>query len=80
MGSIEMWVNPSGIANVVSMKSLLDKYHVRFDSQEKMGCFWAKTERGIVKFLPHISGLYYINLADERNAKVLFCNNHPQQI
>ena len=70
MGLIEMWVDPS--ANVVYMKSLTDKYHIRFDSRDKGGCFRVKTERGIVKFLPHISGLYYINLADERNSKVLF--------
>ena len=39
MGVIEMWVNPPGIANVVSMKSLTDKYHIRFDSQDKRRCF-----------------------------------------
>ena len=45
IGLIEMWVNTSGIANVVSMKSLTDKYHIRFDSGDNGGCFQVKTER-----------------------------------
>ena len=67
-----MWVNPMGIANVVSMKSLTNRYHVRFDSQDHGGYFRVKTERGILRFLPHSIGLYYINLTKGENAKVLF--------
>ena len=32
MGSIEMWINSMGIVNVVLIKSLTDKYHLRFSS------------------------------------------------
>ena len=40
MGNIEMWLNTKGIANIVLMRTLVDKYHMTFDSCSEKNPFW----------------------------------------
>lgn len=50
LGSVLFWLDRMGIANVVSLDSLEQKYHVKYDSLENDGAFICKTTDGEVIF------------------------------
>ena len=52
LGSLDMWLHTKGIANVVSMKSLMEKYHVTFDSREGNVSLLVQTTRNIGVLTP----------------------------
>ena len=72
VGSIEMWANPFEITNVVSIKLLIEKYLVIFDSINCVGVFKVETTNGTVEVLLHNNRLYYLDLAHGDNAEVMF--------
>ena len=65
LGSTLFWLDRMGIANVISLKSLEEKYHVTYDSTKFGGSFLVHTESGIVTFkrCPETS-FPYIDLDD----------------
>ena len=50
LGSMLFWLDRFGIANVVSLASLEEKCHVKYDSRERDGAFVCKTSAGEVVF------------------------------
>ena len=68
----EMWANPFEITNVVSMKLLIEKYWVIFDSINCVGVFKVETTNGTVEVLLNNNRLYYLDLAHGDNAEVMF--------
>ena len=51
LGSMLFWLDRFGIANVVSLASLEEKYHVKYDSRERNGAFVCTTSAGEVVFM-----------------------------
>ena len=73
LGSQLFWLDRMGIANVVSLKSLEERFHVKYDSKTRGGSFICKTPQGEVVFTrcPKTS-FPFVNLDEENeNAGVL---------
>ena len=68
LGSHLFWYDRMGIANVISLRSLERKYHVRYDSKVKGGAFIASTPEGDIVFArcPE-TGFPYLDLDDQDN-------------
>ena len=54
---IEVWYHPKTISNILSLMTLKR-------SQDRDGIFEVHTTQGIVAFIPHKSGLHYLDLND----------------
>ena len=65
LGSHKFWIDPQGIANVISLRSLEKKYRVTYDSAVAGGAFVVHTDRGEIRFVrcPD-SGFPYVDLDD----------------
>jgi hypothetical protein len=50
LGSQKFWLDCGGIANVISLKSLEEKYRVSYDSTIEGGAFVVHTDRGDITF------------------------------
>jgi hypothetical protein len=50
LGSQKFWLDRIGIANVISLKSLEEKYRVTYDSKASGGCFVVHTPSGSIEF------------------------------
>ncbi len=50
LGGTSFWLDETGIANVISLKTLENKFHVKYDSKEKGGAFICKTPKGEIVF------------------------------
>jgi hypothetical protein len=50
LGATSFWLDKTGIANVISLKTLENKFHVKYDSKEKGGAFICKTPKGEIVF------------------------------
>ena len=60
LGLMTMRHNPRGIANVLSLRSIKQKYRVTYDIWNgKDGVFVVHTEHGPVVFMPNAKGLHY---------------------
>ncbi|KAL7551229.1 hypothetical protein ACHAWF_014413 [Thalassiosira exigua] len=65
LGSFMFWLDTFGIANVVSLRSLEERYHVSYDSKEKGGAFIAHTPEGDIVFKRcKETGFPYVDLDD----------------
>ena len=69
-GGIEVWYHPKGNANNLSLKTLKKRHHVAYDSRNRDGVFKVHTDQGIVEFIPHESGLHYLDLKGNEEAGV----------
>ena len=78
MEGLDMWLHTNRKMNVISIKSLMEKYHVTFDIREGNGSFLVHTTRRIVEFLPHKNSLYYLDLSKGNNGEVLFVQTMRQ--
>ena len=58
----EVWYDPSGIANIVSLAQVVKKYHVSYDSLDNVFIV-TKPDGTVYKFVQAASGLYYYDLA-----------------
>ena len=73
LGSQLFWLDRFGIANVVKLKSLEDRFHVKYDSKMRGGAFICKTSDGevIFKRCP-VTNFPYVDLDEEgENAAIL---------
>ena len=59
-----VWFYASGIANILFLHRVAERFHVTYDSQES-NCFivW-KHDGSTQRFIPGSRGLYYCNLCD----------------
>jgi hypothetical protein len=48
---MKVWFDPNGVANVLSMGMLQDKYQVRYDNS-KEDTFFVETPKGVIPFCP----------------------------
>ena len=67
------WLDEGGIANVVSLRSLESRFHVRYDSKEEGGSFICDTAQGQITFkrCPK-TGFPYVDLdAEHHKASVV---------
>mmetsp|Transcript_1121 Transcript_1121/g.2410 ORF Transcript_1121/g.2410 Transcript_1121/m.2410 type:complete len:630 (-) Transcript_1121:237-2126(-) len=68
-GGLKVWSMGSGIANVLSLAEVSQKYRVTFDSED--GYFLVHTPRGEVKFLMDESGMPCLDLASNEQAATM---------
>ena len=64
-----------GIANVLSLYRLGQKFRVAYDSADRGGVFQVWTDKGVVEFTPTSKGLHALNLKDNPDAAYLLVNN-----
>ncbi len=68
LGSMMFWLDEGGIANVVSLRSLESRFHVRYDSKEEGGSFICDMAQGQITFkrCPK-TGFPYVDLDAEHH-------------
>lgn len=71
-GNTPVYLNESGIANVLSLKQLGRLHRITYDSWDRGGVFMVHTPSGIVEFIPDERGLHYLDLAAHPNAAHMF--------
>jgi hypothetical protein len=64
-----------GIANVLSLYRLGQKFRVTYDSADRGGVFQVWTDKGVVEFAPTSKGLHALNLCDNPDAAYLLVND-----
>jgi hypothetical protein len=70
-GNTEVYLNRSGIANVLSLHKLGQKYDVTYNSNDRGGVFIVTTPRGVVEFHPSPNGLHFVDLKAHPEAAVI---------
>ena len=69
---MDVWIDPDGVANILSLGVVSDMFPVVFDSEVE-NAFFVKVAKNVLwKFERFGSGLYYFDVAKYRNA-----NNGP---
>ena len=61
-GTNEVYLNPDGIANVLSLFALGQKHHITYDSKDRGGVFKVHTSEGLLEFTPTKKGLHALDL------------------
>ena len=56
-----VWIDPKGIANVLSLKLVKEKYHIQYDSENIDGIVVTKPTGERFKFVQSGSGLHYLD-------------------
>ena len=74
-GHTPVYFNARGIANVLSLYQLGQKFKLTYDSTDRSGVFKVFTSEGVVKFTPTSKGLHAINLQDNPKAAFLLVND-----
>jgi hypothetical protein len=73
-----VYVNPDGIANVLSLYLLGQRHHITYDSKDRGGVYKVHTSRGVLEFTPTPSGLHVLNFKqDPHVAHVLITATTP---
>ena len=67
---IKVWYYPKGIPNILLPKTLKEFHHVTYNSQDRDGVFKVHTKSGIIEFIPHKSGLYYLDQKDNEDVGI----------
>jgi hypothetical protein len=74
-GDTPVYFDARGIANVLSLYRLGQKFRVTYDSPDHGGVFKVHTSQGIVEFSPTAKGLHALNLRDNPTAAYMLVNN-----
>jgi len=74
-GDTPVYFDARGIANVLSLYQLGQKFKVTYDSTDRGGVFKVFTQAGGVEFKPTPKGLYVLNLKDNPDAAFLLVND-----
>ncbi len=67
-GNNEVYINPDGIVNVLSLYLLVQKHHISYDSKDCGGVFKVHTSMGLLEFKPTSTGLHILGLKEHPNA------------
>ena len=70
-----MYFDSRGIANVLSLYRLGQKFCVTYDSKDRGGVFQVWTDKGVVEFTPTPKGLHTLNLKENPDVAYLLVNN-----
>ena len=73
-GDTPVYFDSRGIANVLSLYQLGQKFHVTYDSKDRGGVFKVHTTAGVVEFTPTAKGLHAINLRENPTAALVLVN------
>jgi hypothetical protein len=77
-GTNEVYLNPDGIANVLSLFTLGQKHHITYDSNNRGGVFKVYTLEGLLEFTPTKNGLYALDLkTNPQAAHLLVTSTQP---
>ncbi len=68
LGRMTVHHNPRSIANVLSLKSVLARHGMTYNSKDCGGVFQVHTPNGIVEFKPSKHGLHYLDMAEHRDS------------
>jgi hypothetical protein len=74
-GNMEVYLDKDGIANVLSLFHLGQKYQITHDSCNRNGGFMAHTPCGVVEFHPTTNGLHIVDLKQNPEAAYLLVND-----
>ena len=74
-GDTPVYFDSRGIANVLSLYRLGQKFRVTYDSEDCGGVFQVWTDKGVVKFAPTSKGLHTLNLKENPGAAYLLVND-----
>jgi hypothetical protein len=74
-GDTPVYFNPRGIANVLSLYQLGQKFQVTYDSKDRGGVFKVFTQVGVVEFKPTSRGLHVLNLKENPDAAFILVND-----
>ena len=74
-GDTPVYFDARGIANVLSLYQLGQKFKVTYDSTDCGGVFMVYTPAGVVKFKPTPKGLHVLNLKNNPEAAFLLVND-----
>jgi len=74
-GDTPVYFDSRGIANVLSLYQLGQKFKVTYDSTDRGGVFKVFTRAGVIKFTPTEKGLHAINLCENPDAAYLLVND-----
>jgi hypothetical protein len=74
-GDTPVYFNSHGIANVLSLHRLGQKFRVTYDSTDRGGVFQVHTPNGLVEFVPTPKGLHALDLQQHPEAAYLLVND-----
>ncbi len=75
-GDTQVYVNKDGIANILSLFCLGQKYRITYDSHyDRKGVFQVHTPWGVVKFHPTSNSLHIVDLKQHPEVAYLLVNN-----
>ncbi len=74
-GNTPVYFNDRGMANVLSLYRLGEKFKVTYNSTDGGGVFKVNTKQGIVEFKPTTNGLHALNLKTYPKAAFLLVND-----
>jgi hypothetical protein len=74
-GRTPVFFDPRGIANVLSLYQLGQKFKVTYDSTDRGGVFKVFTHAGVIEFTPTEKGLHAINLRENPDAAYVLVND-----
>lgn len=74
-GDTPVYFDSRGIANVLSLYQLGQKFKVTYDSTDRGGVFKVHTTEGIIEFAPTAKGLHALNLRECPEAAFLLVND-----
>jgi hypothetical protein len=64
LGRMTVHHNPRSIVNTLSLKSVVARHRVTYDSKDPGGVFQVHTPNGVVEFKPSERGLHYLDMAE----------------
>ena len=71
-GVFKVWLNPTGIANIISLRTVSSKYWVTYDRNN--ASFKLHTSRGVIAFIQHCKCFNCINLSNSNYAYAILVN------
>ena len=74
-GDTPVYFDSRGIANVLSLYQLGQKFKVTYDSTDRGGVFKVHTTAGVLEFSPTVKGLHALNLRECPEAAFLLVND-----
>jgi hypothetical protein len=73
-GSDEVYLNPDGIANILSIFHLGQKHHITYDTKDQGGIFKVHTSDGLLEFKPTNKGLHVLDLHAKSQSPTRSCH------
>ena len=75
-GSIKVWDNPAGIANIISLKMVKSMLRVTYNSNDRGVVFIVHIHKGIMEFVPHPKGLHNLDLDQYKEMMMTVKDNY----